>query len=506
MGAVDSGPRRLTPTVIALAVLTVAAAVLRFATLDVQSFWLDEFATVRLVRRDFFDLLSQLPSSESAPPLYYVLAWIWGHVFGFGPIGLRSLSALIGTATVPVAYLAARRASERAGLWAAALAAVSPLTFYYAQEARAYALLILLVGLGFVLWQRAMEAPSRGRLVAWAVLAALGLLTHYFALFAVAPEALLLLRRVGWRRLAGELAGLGLLGLALLPLALRQREDGKSNWIEGTSLPSRIGQVPKQFLVGLDGPAELATAVLALLLAAGALVLLLTRGDDRERRVGAGAAWVAGVGLALPLLLSITKVMDVFNGRNVVEAWLPAATLIAVGLGVARARRIGAALGAGLCAISLVVVIGVLTDPSVQRDDWRGIAETLESAAPATDRLVATPPNGQSPLGVLMPATRWIRPPRVVRTREVALVTLRVRRSARSSLPPPAPLKAPAGFRAVGTRTTKAYKVVRYEAPAPVAVSTRELAAGLGDPNTAFVLQPGTGGTAESAGAVAAAG
>jgi mannosyltransferase len=494
MGAVDSGPRRPTPTVIALAGLTVAAAALRFTTLDLQSFWLDEFATVQLVRRGFGDMLSALPGSESAPPLYYVLAWIWGHVFGFGPIGLRSLSALIGTATVPVAYLAARQASSRAGLWAAALAAVSPLTFYYAQEARAYALLILLVGVGFVLWQRAMDGPSRGRLLAWAVVGALALLTHYFALFALAPEALALIRRVGWRRLAGELAGLALVGMALLPLALRQRQDGKSDWIEGTSLPSRVGQVPKQFLVGIDGPAELVTAILAVALAAGAIVLLLTRGDPRERRAGTGAAWVAGFSLALPLALSLTKVIDVFNGRNVVEAWLPAAALVAIGLGSVHAPRIGAALGAGLCAISLVVVIGVLTDPGVQRDDWRGIAQTLQATEPATARLVAAPPNGQGPLTVLMPTARWLHAPRTVRTREVALVTLRVRRTARSSLAPPAPLRAPKGFREVGARRTKAYTVTRYAAPQPVAVRTAELAADLGDPDTSFVLQSGAPG------------
>src|SRR5205085_668318 len=129
------------------------------------------------------------------------------------------------------------------------------------------------------------------------------LLTHYFALFLVVPEAVALVRRVGLRRIAGELLGLAVVGAALLPLALRQRRDGKSAWIETTSLASRIGQVPKQFLVGLDGPAEILTALAAAALAAAAVALLLRRGDARERRVAAGAAWVAGVGLALPLAL-----------------------------------------------------------------------------------------------------------------------------------------------------------------------------------------------------------
>ena len=492
MGAVDLGPRRPDRTLLLLAALTVAAGVLRFATIDVQSLWGDEAATVLLLRKGLGDMLSSLPGSESAPPLYYVLAWCWAHVFGTGAIGVRSFSALVGTLTVPVAYLAGSAASRRVGLWAAAVAACSPLTFYYAQETRAYALLVLLAGLGLAVWQRAMDDPSRGRLAAWAAVGGLSLLTHYFALFLVVPEAVALVRRVGLRRVAGELLGLAVVGAALLPLALRQRRDGKSAWIETTSLASRMGQVPKQFLVGLDGPAEILTALAAAALAAAAVALLLRRGDARERRVAAGAAWVAGVGLALPLALSVTKAVDVFNGRNVVEAWVPAAVVVAAGLGAARARWAGAALGTALCALSLGVVGGVLADPGVQRDDWRGVSEALRAASPSSERLVAGPANEDGPFAVYLPGSRqagrsgtdatW-------RTRELALVALRVRRTARSSLPPPAPAHAPRGFRLMGRTTTKTYMVTLYAAPRPVAVRTRDLAADLGDPEASFAWQ-----------------
>ena len=70
--------------------------VLRFATLDGQSFWLDEAYTVRLLDQPLGDMLADLPDQESAPPLYYLLAWPWGQVLGLGEAGLRSLSALLG--------------------------------------------------------------------------------------------------------------------------------------------------------------------------------------------------------------------------------------------------------------------------------------------------------------------------------------------------------------------------------------------------------------------------
>src|SRR5215208_2856492 len=128
-----------------LAGITVAAAALRFATLDVQSYWFDEATTVHLVRMDLGGMLGAIPDSESTPPVYYVVAWFWAKLCGAGEVGLRSLSALAGTATVPVVYaIGARAVGVRAGLIAAALAATNPLLVWYSQEARAYALLVLL--------------------------------------------------------------------------------------------------------------------------------------------------------------------------------------------------------------------------------------------------------------------------------------------------------------------------------------------------------------------------
>jgi len=92
-----------------LAALTAAGAALRFSTLSVQSFWLDEAVTHQLVTRSLHSMLTRIPHSESTPPLYYVVAWAWVRVFGAGEAGLRSLSAVFGTATIVVLALIARR-------------------------------------------------------------------------------------------------------------------------------------------------------------------------------------------------------------------------------------------------------------------------------------------------------------------------------------------------------------------------------------------------------------
>ncbi len=128
-----------------LAALVLLAAALRFPGLDAQSFWHDEAFTVPLVDGSFGHLLDGIGDTESTPPLYYVLAWLWEKLFGSGEAGLRSLSAVFGVALVPVAYLIGRElAGRRAALVAGALVAVSPYLVWYSQEARAYALVACL--------------------------------------------------------------------------------------------------------------------------------------------------------------------------------------------------------------------------------------------------------------------------------------------------------------------------------------------------------------------------
>src|SRR5947209_16693495 len=155
--------------------LVLLAAFLRFATLHVQSYDYDELQTVRLLRMHFGSMLAGIARDESTPPLYYVLAWAWSKAFGTGEAGLRALSALFGTAMVPLVYVTAKRlASRRAALVAALLISVSPWLVWYSQEARTYALVALLGALSFWSFTEAL-AGRRGVIWAWALSSALAI-------------------------------------------------------------------------------------------------------------------------------------------------------------------------------------------------------------------------------------------------------------------------------------------------------------------------------------------
>ena len=53
---------------------------------------------MRVIPGSFGHMLHEVKTSESNPPLYYVLAWGWARAFGRDEWGIRSLSALFGDA------------------------------------------------------------------------------------------------------------------------------------------------------------------------------------------------------------------------------------------------------------------------------------------------------------------------------------------------------------------------------------------------------------------------
>jgi Dolichyl-phosphate-mannose-protein mannosyltransferase len=444
--------------------LTLLGGVLRFTTLNVSSLDLDESATVILVGRGFGGMLSHLVSSESAPPLYYILVWAWTKIFGAGAVGFRSFSALAGTLTIPVMYLAGRHISARIGVWAAILTTVSPSMYFFSQEARCYALLLLFSAAAFVYWQRALEDPSRRHLTLWSCMSILALLSHYFAVFLFIPEGVVLAARLGWRRMWVAAGAVMLAGLALVPLAAAQRADGKTNWIEGLSLSGRIGESVKMFTVGVYGPLVLYALVLAVLIVAGAVALVWRYGEGRERAGAADAAIIGVSAICLALVPAVAHVIDVYDGRNVIAFWIPFAVLVAAGFGVARAPRAGALLGCALCAISLAMIAAANLIGDYRRNDWRGVGQALGRSASA--RVIVGELHAAGPLSIYMGPVSSV-PARLPPVREVAFFAFR---HLRTLGPPEAavvPTRPPPGFRRASVTRAETFAISRFVAARP---------------------------------------
>jgi mannosyltransferase len=372
-----------------LAGLTALGVAVRFASLGLQSYHHDEVITAaRVIPGSFGQMLHEVKVSESNPPLYYMLAWGWARAFGTGEVGLRSLSALLGAAIVPVGYLIGRElAGRRAGLIAAALLAVNPMLIWYSQEARSYALLVFFGVLALFFFVRALNTWRGSDLALWALASALALCSHYFAGIAIAIEAVWLaaVLRSRWRVVLTAIGGVAVVGLALLPLIRAQIDPTHIGWIDQSPLDVRLMETGGSFLVGETGhviaePPRERYALIPAALIGVALLLACARGSGRERR---GALIALSVGLGVVAVATIAALVgkDYIVERNLLPALVPIGTAAAIGFSARGARRVGLVLALVLCAYWLAFDLHVTQTENLQRPDFR---ELTEKAGPPT--------------------------------------------------------------------------------------------------------------------------
>jgi mannosyltransferase len=449
---------------VALAGLVAFGAAVRFATLDTQSFYLDETVTAWLTQKSFFGMLSALPGSESAPPLYYVLLWPWAKVWGTGEVGLRSFSALVGTATIPIAYaVGARLATKRAGLIAAALVTVNPLLVWYSQEARVYALFVTVAALSLLAFAVALRDPGPRAVALWCLVSALAVLTHYFAIFLIVAEAAILYRAsAARRRLLLACAGIAATGLALLPLAIAQR--GGTEWITTNSLPNRVADTGAQYLIGPNAPAPLLVGPLAAALVVAGIWLVLYRTEREERRAAKLMTIIGAAGLVGPFVLALGG-LDVFLQKSMIGSLVPLIVALAIGLGAARSGRTGLIVLAAVCALGLGVVAAVDGTRTLQRDDWRGAAQLL-GGSEANRLLVVNPGDAGPPhhqaIAYYIPAAHAATCRRPVRELDLLSLEDNGLDAQVQGIPSLPRIPTPAGFRMAGRTETSRFTLIRY--------------------------------------------
>ena len=221
--------------------------------------------------------------------------------------------------------------------------AVNPFAIWYSQEARAYMLLALLTGAAFLAFARSLRAPTRGNLLAWVVLSALAVATHFFAGFAIAPQAILLLWRHRTRASALAVGLVAAAQLAMLPLAISDTSASHgTGWIAKVPVTHRIATTAVEWMAGnlyrrttlADGLALGAGLVLII-----GLLLWFGRRDGEPGRGAMVALVVAACVFVGPLILAGLG-QDYFLSRNAIPALVPAVTVLG-------GRLHGAAAGPG---------------------------------------------------------------------------------------------------------------------------------------------------------------
>jgi uncharacterized membrane protein len=279
-----------------LAVAALAAGGLALRLLATRGIWLDEATSIHQAQMPLADMLANLRTTDVHPPLHHIVLWGTVRLLGAGELAVRVPSLLAATAMIPALYAAGRDIYDRrAGMAAAALAAVAPFAVWYADEARMYALFMLFALLALWMQVRIVRGGGAGSWLGFVLSAAALIYTQYFGILFVATQMLGFAVAVarGVLPLRRVVAWTGLLVLLLLPLMGFAHDQFTANEEAGKGF-----QQPSQTGGGTIDPGATPGAYAVLTNFAWAVL-----GYHSDATMTAIAAlWPLGVLLALALL------------------------------------------------------------------------------------------------------------------------------------------------------------------------------------------------------------
>lgn len=328
----------------AVALIMALAAWLRWRQIGEQGVWLDEAFSIWMARQPYRDLFYWITRLDQHPPLYYSLLRPWLAV-GESEGTIRSLSALLGTLTIPPLWASGRRLfGPAAAIGAALLLAASPFHVRFGQEMRMYTLLTLNASVAILALVYLLTGERRRRWwLLYALFTALTMLSHNTAiLFWVAVNVgvagVWLVQRLRRRALeALQLPPLrswllGQFGVLLfwspwLPSFVRQaRMVDNEFWIQPPTHGVIVGTLRTFFSDWLPNDVTWVWPVVAVALLLGIV--------GAWRRAGAATLLLLLVAtpFALELLVSLRR--PIFYDRTLIWTTLPLFLLLGAGLGL----------------------------------------------------------------------------------------------------------------------------------------------------------------------------
>lgn len=297
--------------------------------------WTDELTTWDHATSSWRENLFPAYWVDASDVPYHLLMRAWVELLGSSDLALRAPSILAMTlAAALVAVLATRLYGARVGLFAGVIFALLPTSTRYAQEARPYALTLLVAVLATYFLVLAANRPRPWWFVAYGLAVLLLGLSHAIALVLLAGHLWVVLafrRRILARWLIT--ASVGMFPTVAL-LLLGYRTVGPPSWTSD-SARELVAATPME-LFGV-------TALGALLLGLALFSLPL------RRSAAIYTAWAVVPLLVLPLVARVTPLPLAQCLVFTLPAW---ATLAAVALGRARAVW-------GVGVLAAIVVIGM---------------------------------------------------------------------------------------------------------------------------------------------------
>lgn len=371
--------------------ITAAGLFLRFYHLGFNSLWLDETVTWSISSGTIPQIWETVATGiTDNPPLFY---WTEHFMLQLGSSEgiLRFMPALIGVVTIPLFYLLGKEFYDRnVGIIVAAGCAFSPYLIYYAQEARAYTLMLFFIGLAMLFFFRTFRSGSAKNWVLFGVFSALAVWSHYFALLMIAVLMLFLLGTCACRSRT-EPAALKMLfvgGAVFIVLSLPVLYTGYALLSKTAASPSMETQgfaLVRTVFQQFSGSEPFFLAGLVILFLFGVVQAFLS---DRRK------------GIFLAFVIVLTFMITYFlSGKRPLDARYLIFLIIVFFLGIAvsyravyrfwNSRAVVYLFIAGFVLISVPALTHYYS--AYSKPDWRGFSGSLAETVQPGDLVVSVP-------------------------------------------------------------------------------------------------------------------
>ena len=215
------------------------AAILRLLFLSRESLWLDEAASLGIVRHNWHDFLQVLWQREANMTTFYLALRPLLLYVGDSEFWVRLPAVVAGLAAIPVIFSLGKIVfGRRTALWAALLLAVSGCHVAYSREARGYSMAVLFAALSSLYFLKGIEHRSRTTWFLYAAASALAVYSHFYAGLVLVAQwmslAVIPRRIVPWKYL---LAATALTALLIAPLVavVLTHNVGQLDWVQNLS-------------------------------------------------------------------------------------------------------------------------------------------------------------------------------------------------------------------------------------------------------------------------------
>jgi len=383
--------------------LTLLSFLLGMFLLGQKDLSLDEIATALIVQ-DWNRMLHIVTFTENNMWLYYLLLHFW-QAFGTSEFALRSLSVIFATLSIPVIYLLGRKVfSNKVALLAILLIVVNVFFISNAQNARAYALVLLLTTLSsyffvqFVNGFSETKKISKKYLFLLVLCNVLSVYAHLYALFVIASQAVSLLFIHKKQVIKSLLISLPITGVFLLPLFLAPSLSGQpTNWIPVPGIRNLIGT----YLILSDDFPPIGLIYLALF--AGFFMLSFSK--KSMKHVFDTSNWQRKymiIWALLPIVLSFLFslfIKPLYISMYFFICLVPFMLVIAYLIDKIRLSWVKLSLVVLLLLLSSIRLYGWYSASSDlhlvisnNTEDWKGVATFLTTQTRSTDAILFFPP------------------------------------------------------------------------------------------------------------------